>query len=712
MVRKGIFASIRETISEHRIAASIALVLMLVVSIPLGMAFANGNQDNGKTINYVSLGDSFTSGYGLRGSYPAAAYENPTKENLDKVLVGMQVLGFDVDVPNSYPSVINAKLKSMGYTVNFKPYSQSAMRAYDLRLILDEDFSEDGYTREWYTYKGAPWTTYVNSSGKTGIEGLREDYRIALAEADLITYDLGKNDFFNCALNNIFYGVYDHDLSKILSECEYTQYYAARNMIHAMLEKYTGGCLTGDDLKSFENLVDALVFAYVGYRVNYDATLDIIRELNPDAKIMVLSIGNLLAGVDITIGGYVIPLGTIFGSLVDSTNLYIAGESKHADDIIFVDAVNKQGGYTLLAQEAIDYNGDPDTLSQNFIDLCNVYSSTDEFLLKANSKAVIQQYTGGTIVEDAFNKALVEGYDAFARLSQSILTSNASLDVMPASEEIGTATREALAGIYTMSYSVVAQAYFAEVSGVSAEEAIEKLIEDEIAFLKSNPMYMSVSVLYFRAAFGNGYYTHPSPEGHLEDANAVLASFFDEPTTTESYYDMLKTIVNKYKLAYKNYGRPFISKLFDDIADYFKADRSNLSTAFAALAGSSDSEEFIKNLMNYLDAANVKGLQALESMLDEAQAYCEQHPELYHVHSMKYVHAQAATCSHAGHKAYWECRTCGKLYSDMFGLHEIDSCDVEIAATSHSWRHVNAVKLFRLTIIPAYDVCTSCGARK
>ncbi len=60
-------------------------------------------------------------------------------------------------------------------------------------------------------------------------------------------------------------------------------------------------------------------------------------------------------------------------------------------------------------------------------------------------------------------------------------------------------------------------------------------------------------------------------------------------------------------------------------------------------------------------------------------------------HSLTYVEEAAATCTEAGHEAYYLCSHCGKLFADENAETELSEADVAIAALGHSMTHHAAV---------------------
>ena len=60
-------------------------------------------------------------------------------------------------------------------------------------------------------------------------------------------------------------------------------------------------------------------------------------------------------------------------------------------------------------------------------------------------------------------------------------------------------------------------------------------------------------------------------------------------------------------------------------------------------------------------------------------------------HTLSLIEEQAATCTNAGHEAYYLCSHCGKLFADENAETEISDADVTIAALGHEMTHHEAV---------------------
>ena len=81
-----------------------------------------------------------------------------------------------------------------------------------------------------------------------------------------------------------------------------------------------------------------------------------------------------------------------------------------------------------------------------------------------------------------------------------------------------------------------------------------------------------------------------------------------------------------------------------------------------------------------------------------------------HTHTLKEVPAVAARCERDGNIQYWECESCGKLFSDAAGTAEISREDTVIPAahTPESVAAFTADEMFESDAIAHYR-CTVCG---
>ncbi|HPZ01075.1 MAG TPA: hypothetical protein PLS28_06370, partial [Clostridiales bacterium] len=269
-----------------------------------------------------------------------------------------------------------AYYEKKGYKVDHAQLAQSAMRVEELRFLLDDNFTTDEYMR-WRFYSPDKPSTWWYSS----LDELRADYKKSIAEADLITYDMGLNNFGVYLTNRLLSGDYGNDLSYVIGDEYAAKFYKIRSDLEDGIAKLSFGLVKKEDFADLDDLLDTFAYALLGYCVNFDATMKIIRELNPDATIVVLNIQNVMEGLDVTIKGIPLPLGDIMGIAVNLANTYTSVLSPYKDDYLYADTT-ENGRVTYFMDELAAYNGDPSTISGDMKDCCDVYDTSLPLYLK------------------------------------------------------------------------------------------------------------------------------------------------------------------------------------------------------------------------------------------------------------------------------------------------------------------------------------------
>ena len=498
------------------------IAMLLVTCLVLGLC-ANGvtvlAQDY--TYHYVSLGASQSNGYGLQGYLPVTVNNGQVPDDqlplLNGLLTGqidknsINVYGYQRAPEGSYPDLIRDALEQQGHTVLLDQLAISSMRAEELRMLLDNDYYGDAYTRwRFYDENGNGWfSSAAKEEGMTNEEALaalRSQYQNAIADANLITVDIGVNNFGVYVINQIDSGLdnpenakYDADFSVIFEdEAEMAAFQDEYQKIEQMITD-----ALGSENKSLQFLVDTFAYAYIGFCVNFDKSMETIYTLNPDATVVVVSIQNLLEGVLARIPGMdkEIPLGKLYGAIVNMANLYTASQSPYADRYFYADA----GNVSLYLDDILAYNGDPATLSQDMRDAFGLY---DNDLFGWELFLEYGQYPGQDI-----SAGTTAVYGALAEIAKACAQKNvidfgaiASMD-------------EAEDALGAFIETTLQEAFVAGMSGQPYE--LDRSVLD-------NPDYATAMAIAIRFTLGNSFFAHPSRAGHRERADAILAAVANE----------------------------------------------------------------------------------------------------------------------------------------------------------------------------------------
>ena len=142
-----------------------------------------------------------------------------------------------------------------------------------------------------------------------------------------------------------------------------------------------------------KQLVDSYVFATASCVVNYSSIVKHIRELNPDAKIIAVSIANVNRGMRVQMGDNVIDLGDYLGELFKIINFYIKALDKNANHVYYADL---QGDISTIANSIVE----KDTLEEIFAD------GPADGLLRNDAGEVVEDDYGNPLMDVRSNYSL------------------------------------------------------------------------------------------------------------------------------------------------------------------------------------------------------------------------------------------------------------------------------------------------------------------
>ena len=247
---------------------------------------ASAKKNEKTDFSYVSLGASNVNGYGLGGYNFDFVYETPFEKNEGNRY------GYKMDVPGSYPVLIKDKLSDT-YNVTLSQMAISSMRAEELRFIFDDSYNGDGYTDYWFhdiNGDGQSLNYFRNAAlyewqkrAEAGISGydhtpsedellatLIETYKTSVANADLITIDVGMNNFGTYLGNVLENDKFSSDLS--IASPEIAEYYdMAKGYIRDLVISELGDMEIPEDILNL--FMHTLAYELVVYCVNLDATI-------------------------------------------------------------------------------------------------------------------------------------------------------------------------------------------------------------------------------------------------------------------------------------------------------------------------------------------------------------------------------------------------------------------------------------------------------
>ena len=348
-----------------------AMMLSACATTVCAVAEADFDTGNDGIYDYVSIGASNTNGYGHEGYLP----DDVNKDPLAASKADMNVYGYGRAPENAYPAQIAKALKTqLGVgEVNLHQLAISSMRVEELRVLLDNDYYGDEYT-EWRFTGGQKWFEIALDGG---IGSLRDAYQDSVKDAELITIDMGWNNFGVYAFNNIKTILADGnywkapDFSQLNGMDEDIKYDALKTIAFNYLKNNLD--MTDEALvEKVDMIADTLAYAAMGSCYHFDVVMEKIYKLNPDAKVVVINIQNLADNLVVNFEGTELQLGDLYGELISMVDDYRRGKSPYADKFMFANA----GDVSTFLDEIVAWDGNPGTLGEDMKDCFDMYDDS------------------------------------------------------------------------------------------------------------------------------------------------------------------------------------------------------------------------------------------------------------------------------------------------------------------------------------------------
>ncbi len=284
-------------------ALALALALVMILSCTAIASFAATKKTTSKydyngdgKVVYTVLGDSIPAGYSLPGFYEASKWDARWPV-----------------VEGSYPQLVGKSIKA----TTIRQDAHIGLRSTDLRYLLCDDYAGD-IAVGWRV----PTTDNYRTVEPNGLAKVRKQYYNDIKNADVITLGIGINDL------TIPSGILDNVQGENL----------------ALLSQW------GDMLNSAYKLADnaaymaqvsTLLFGfYRNYVSNFNAIVQKIKEINPNAKLLVIGYYNAAQDAFIK-GALPVDIGALVTPFIDMFNSHAAGAAAG-------------NGYTYVKMEHID----------------------------------------------------------------------------------------------------------------------------------------------------------------------------------------------------------------------------------------------------------------------------------------------------------------------------------------------------------------------
>ena len=340
-------------------------------------------------VNFVSIGDSMTNGYGLFEYYPVSEVTNTEyltysefeygkiaeelrNDKYDKNVNYASRYGFNVYVQDTYAGLFANYLEEQNPNkeVNWAPMAISGLTPESFLYVMTngefvgtpetDDFwnpfldynNETGEREKLPNDLNRPWVALegINKSitdegRKNVIPRLRQKYIENIAEADIVSINLGSYNYSLMISERLLKGdTWEKDVLgrgtveyALQNHPEALQYYKT---LDTMLKNYLNS--NGIEVTpTLEKILDLLVSTTLSQMLAFDESVKEIKKINPNATIVIHGIYNILDGFQVCLeDGTMIEIGDLFAVVQNAANMYRYMFSQETKDAIYVEPYN------------------------------------------------------------------------------------------------------------------------------------------------------------------------------------------------------------------------------------------------------------------------------------------------------------------------------------------------------------------------------------
>ena len=370
-------------------ALAVFLAIVMCFTMTTTISFADHNTSTGTTKNVLVFGASTSSGYGLADFYNSNAgfavdNNDLTTWTYEKATSPENTQGDDRGriSETSYPWQLKQYIqRTEGVDVDLSAMCLNGMRSNELHALLDEDYYEAVYQWELetstpdYSHGGASedigfLTNHIRSftahlgRGGAKVDGVKVDnnggwsaagfpggdsYKRAvaytkaeIANADVIVVDVCMNNFGTYMAERI---AGKHNVPGKEYAMNYYKQNAEDNpgvspktleLMNKLKKtlKLLMPVLNNDNANEF---LDSFTYCYADCITNFSADIELIREINPDAKIIAVGVYNTLDGINLVLDGQTLDFGDIAAKGFDLVNGYIKAMDKNSNNYYYAD---------------------------------------------------------------------------------------------------------------------------------------------------------------------------------------------------------------------------------------------------------------------------------------------------------------------------------------------------------------------------------------
>ena len=493
-MKKGALTSLVLILS---LLLSLVSPLFAVSAAPLAEIKENLDSNGDGKINYFAIGSGATAGAGVKES-------------------------------SSYPALVKAALETSGKSVDLSNFAIEGLRAEELCYLLEEGYVGDAYAVKNFLGDNG---LFASLGGEAA---LRESLIESVSKAEIITIDLGIDNYLEYALSYIFENEYGADFSR------YEEGFRDNiDEIKGRFEDVLNGYVKdADDAAEvgplLQRAIDGLAYALVGFCYHFDRLLTHVYALNPSAKVAVVNLRNPVTGPMATLGGidFPLPLTELYGIIVDVANIYIGSLSEYCESYYFAYA---------------GVEGQP----EKFLD--EIKSYADLSSVSSDLASSLAYYAGDSV---SAQEALAELVKLGANHPTIDLTA-AAVASASAAKSLDSKIKTILNDAKSPSYNLKASAEYRDIT--------------------SSDAMMTLLAVAVRRDFAR-LTTLPNANGHKEIANAIVSAIENATLGTEVIEESMNEVYG-FLFKYLGFSRETLLDMEYTFNPYYTCDSDSYYVA-------------------------------------------------------------------------------------------------------------------------------------
>lgn len=551
---------------------ALALLLAVVMCVSLVSAIAYAEDDGdftygpGKTVDYdiVCIGDSTSIGYGLE-DYGTDKGNPPTfKDGGLKGNNGTYAGLYTASSKGAFPYLLGdfaQKSLGAGYKVSSTNLGMEGMRFQELRSILDPTFKGDYYNKNGHLDQ------YKKIFSSNNLGDITQVYKQAIMGAECIVLDCLTSSF----------GTY---LSARLTDTgnNYNETYAdvVDSLVpgtSAAVESIVGNMLTqlGLDVEDSQvkDIADGIVYAYLEMCVNFDACIEMIRQINPLAKIIVVGTYNTMDGLYAKVGDLDVDFGGLWNTLVSLVNNYVTLLSSNRNQYFYADVSDGLQMYWQSLAECDDVEDAKEDCAEFAAYILKDSMGADKYALSQNPEMMKQMHDGGYLTDTDY-AFLTYGPD-YILYTYMLAADYTDLDFEGVFTELG---GDYVTECKAFIEKCVAAGIEATLVGGNPYDTIDALFAQEI---EENPGIAGILHVYVHFQVGMGLGAHPDATGCQEKFEAVRDAWLkvktadkeDNDTVAGFWHNFGSTILNTFQAPLLDKINQIISNFIDSFIAFW-----------------------------------------------------------------------------------------------------------------------------------------------